>query len=38
MTDESFLRTLMEDIWMRHERLGCQHGCVGELVAIVERC
>jgi hypothetical protein len=37
MTDESFLRTLMEDILVRHELLRRQHGCVGEVVAIVEQ-
>ena len=37
MTDESFLRTLMEDISVRHELLRRQRECVSEVVAIVEQ-
>ena len=37
MTDESFLRTLMEAISVRHELLPQQRACVSEVVAIVEQ-
>lgn len=37
MTDESFRRTLMEEVSVRHEFLHRQRGCVSEVLAILEQ-